>query len=96
LNCKVEGLAFAGIRGIEQVEISTDGGGRWMRATLAPPLSSASWVFWHYDWIIPNAGRYTLIVRAIDGTGTVQTSTEQEPAPDGASGLHEITVNVEA
>ena len=95
-NLKIEGLAFAGIRGIKQVEISTDGGERWMPANLAPPLSSASWVFWHYDWTVPMAGRYTVIVRATDGTGAVQTSTEQEPAPDGASGLHELTVTVEA
>jgi DMSO/TMAO reductase YedYZ molybdopterin-dependent catalytic subunit len=96
LNHKVEGLAFAGIRGIKQVEISTDGGEQWMPAILAPPLSSASWVFWHFDWIVPKAGRYTLIVRATDGTGALQTSIEQDPAPDGASGLHEITVTVEA
>ena len=96
LHHKIEGLAFAGTRGIRRVEISTDGGERWALATLAPPLSSASWVFWHYDWMVPNAGRYTLIVRATDGTGAAQTSIEQEPAPDGASGLHEITVTVDA
>ena len=95
LHHYVEGLAFAGTRGIRQVEISTDGGERWQAATLAPPLSSASWVFWTYQWNAERPGRYSLLVRATDGTGKVQTSVEQEPAPDGATGLHEITVTIQ-
>ncbi|MDP1769683.1 MAG: hypothetical protein Q8L74_12905 [Nitrospirota bacterium] len=39
-------------------------------------------------------GRYALVFRATDGEGTVQTSIEQDPAPDGATGLHEISVTV--
>jgi DMSO/TMAO reductase YedYZ molybdopterin-dependent catalytic subunit len=92
----VQGLAFAGTRGIRLVEVSTDGGAQWHAATLAPPLSSSSWVFWSYEWTVPGPGRHQLVVRATDGTGQLQTSIEQDPAPDGASGLHEITVNVEA
>jgi DMSO/TMAO reductase YedYZ molybdopterin-dependent catalytic subunit len=93
---KVEGLAFAGTRGIRLVEISTDGGEHWTPAALDAPLSIASWVFWHYDWAVPKPGRHTLVVRTTDGTGTLQTSIEQDPAPDGATGLHEITITVEA
>jgi hypothetical protein len=44
----------------------------------------------------PSPGRHTLVVRATDGRGSLQTSVEQEPSPDGAAGLHEITVTVEA
>lgn len=94
LTQRIEGLAFAGIRGIERVEISTDGEDRWESATVEQPLSPASWVFWRYDWMVQKPGRYSLRVRATDGTGTLQTSIEQDPAPDGASGLHEITVTV--
>jgi len=95
LSQTVQGLAFSGTRGIRLVEISVDGGERWYQTTLAPPQSRASWVFWSFDWKTPRAGRYQLIVRATDGTGKLQTSIEQDPAPDGASGLHEITVAVE-
>ncbi len=95
LRHRVAGLALAGTRGFVQVEISTDGGERWTTATLDTPLSPSSWVFWHYDWTAQKAARYTLIVRAMDGTGKLQTSIEQDPAPDGATGLHEITVTVE-
>jgi len=91
----VQGLAFAGTRGIRLVEVSTDGGEQWHAATLDPPLSSSSWVFWTYEWIVPGPGRHQLVVRATDGTGQLQTSIEQDPAPDGASGLHEITVAVD-
>jgi DMSO/TMAO reductase YedYZ molybdopterin-dependent catalytic subunit len=94
LQQKVEGLAFAGLRGISCVEISTDGGDHWRPANLAPPLSPYAWTFWNYDWTVSSPGRHTLIVRATDGFGSLQTSVEQEPAPDGGSGLHEITVTV--
>lgn len=90
-----QGLAFAGTRGVRLVEISTDGGEQWHPVTLAPPLSSSSWRFWTYEWAAPKPGRHQLIVRATDGTGNVQTSIEQDPAPDGATGLHNITVTVE-
>jgi hypothetical protein len=33
-------------------------------------------------------------VRATDGTGKVQTSVVQDVVPDGATGYHQITVNV--
>jgi len=92
---KVEGLAFAGIRGIKQVEISTDEGEQWTNATIEPPLSAASWIFWSFDWMVPKPGRHTLLVRATDGAGQLQTAIEQGPAPDGATGLHEVTVIVE-
>ena len=95
LRHKVAGLAFAGTRGISAVEVRTDEGASWTKATLEVPVSTASWVFWHYEWIVPQAGSYTLSVRATDGTGALQSSTEQDAAPDGASGIHEITVTVE-
>lgn len=91
----VKGLAFAGTRGIRQVEVSTDGGGTWAPAKLDVPLSPYAWVFWSYEWAVAAIGRHSLAVRATDGLGKLQTSFEQDPAPDGASGLHQITVTVE-
>ncbi|HJT22841.1 MAG TPA: molybdopterin-dependent oxidoreductase [Nitrospira sp.] len=93
---RVEGLAFAGTRGIKLVEISTDGGEQWISVALQPAFSDASWVFWTYEWKVSRPGRYTLLVRATDGMGQLQTSIEQDAAPDGATGLHEITVTVES
>ncbi len=91
---EVGGLAFAGNRGIEKVEVSTDAGLTWNTATLQPPLSQDSWVFWTWQWKPTTPGRYTLAVRATDGTGTVQTSHKQGTVPNGSTGYHEVSVQV--
>lgn len=90
----VQGVAFAGVRGIKSVEVSTDGGHSWSAATLKPPLSSQAWVFWSWHWANPRSGQHVLTARATDGTGTVQTSKHEGAPPDGASGYHYIPVHV--
>jgi len=92
----IKGIAFSGIRGIRKVEVSTDGGTTWHPATLEWALSPYSWVLWNYPWKIPGPGRYTLVVRATDGQGTLQSPIRRGEFPDGKSGLHDITVKVEA
>jgi hypothetical protein len=37
------------------------------------------------------AGRHLVEVRATDGTGETQTADVQAPAPNGATGYHDIT-----
>ena len=91
---EVAGFAFAGYRGIEKVEVSADGGGTWNVATLQPPLSKDSWVFWSWVWTPTVAGNFTLAARATDGTGAVQTSKKQGTVPNGATGYHEVMVTV--
>jgi DMSO/TMAO reductase YedYZ molybdopterin-dependent catalytic subunit len=44
----VGGIAFAGARGISQVEVRVDGG-PWREARLRAPLSETTWVVWRYD-----------------------------------------------
>ena len=90
LHQKVQGLAFAGTRGICLAEISVDGGAQWIGAALEPRLAPSAWVFRGDEWAVPVPGRCILAVRQTDGLGIVQTSIEQDPAPDGAIGLHEI------
>lgn len=90
----VAGLAFAGIRQIEKVEVSADDGVTWHTATLTPPLSDQTWVFWHWTWTPPGKGTYTLVVRATDGTGAVQTGTQRGTVPNGAMGWHHVTVHI--
>lgn len=92
---RVQGLAYAGTRGIQQVELSMDEGTTWHQATIEDPLSPYAWVFWSYQWLIPSSGFQTLMVRARDGNGKLQTNFEQEPAPDGTSGIHSITVSTQ-
>lgn len=91
---EVGGIAFAGDRGIQKVEVSVDGGTTWRQATLDPPLSPDSWVFWKWQWRPLAAGSYTLVARATDGHGDVQTSRKQGTVPNGATGYHQVTVVV--
>ncbi len=91
---EIGGLAFAGNRGIEKVEVSVDGGVTWNVAKLDPPLSQDTWVLWSWEWTPLLPGQYTLVARATDGTGAVQTSHKQGTVPNGSTGYAPITVQV--
>jgi DMSO/TMAO reductase YedYZ molybdopterin-dependent catalytic subunit len=88
----IAGVAWAPDRGIQGVEVQVDGGA-WQPATLSAPISEATWVQWLLRWDA-TPGSHQIVVRAIDGTGEVQTDLRSRPAPDGARGHHTITVNV--
>jgi len=90
----IQGFAFAGSRGIQQMDISTDGGESWESAILAPPLSQHSWVMWRYPWEPERPGDHRILARATDGTGEQQSPQEDPPFPDGASGMQEVIVSV--
>lgn len=91
---EVGGIAFAGARGIQKVELSVDGGRRWLPTTLASPISSLAWTTWRIRWRPASPGWYTLQVRATDGTGQVQPAVVTPPIPDGATGYHRIQVRI--
>jgi DMSO/TMAO reductase YedYZ molybdopterin-dependent catalytic subunit len=88
------GIAYAGDRGIVEVEVSTDDGKTWTRAEVKPPLGKYTWVLWAALWRPAGPGTYVLKVRARDGTGVLQTAQEAPTLPDGASGYHTIRVRV--
>jgi len=88
------GIAFSGDRGISKVEVSADDGQTWMVADLQPPLSPLTWVYWTKHWTPQKLGSASIVVRAWDGTGTVQTGTYADPLPSGATGYDRITVTV--
>jgi DMSO/TMAO reductase YedYZ molybdopterin-dependent catalytic subunit len=88
----IAGVAWAPDRGIQGVEVQVDGG-PWLPARLSAPISDATWVQWLFRWDA-TPGSHEIVVRAIDGTGEVQTDLRSRPAPDGARGHHTITVSV--
>ena len=90
----IAGVAFSGNKGISEVDISTDAGQTWQRATLKQPLSGITWVLWELAWQPPKAGSYTIVARAIDLEGNVQNPNEEPPLPNGSSGYHSIIINV--
>jgi len=89
----VAGVAWAQHTGISGVQVQVDDDD-WVDATLADAISADTWRQWKWTWDAP-AGSHTLRVRATDANGLVQTSDRQPVAPDGATGLHEITARVE-
>lgn len=91
---EVGGIAFAGNRGIKRVEVSIDNGQTWNVASLQPPVSQDSWVMWSWEWMPLIMGSQTLMARATDGTGAVQTSQVQGTVPNGATGYPTIHVQV--
>jgi DMSO/TMAO reductase YedYZ molybdopterin-dependent catalytic subunit len=90
----VGGVAFAGDRGISKVEVSFDQGSTWQEATLKQPISNLTWTLWAYDWHPSSPGNYNVYARATDGTGALQTSAENSPFPNGASGYAVAPVTV--
>jgi len=94
LNHRIRGIAFAGSAGIGRVEVSTDGGRHWNSASLDAPLSPYTWIFWRFDWTVPHPGVFRIVVRAADRSGRLQTAEYARGFPDGATGLHAITVEV--
>ena len=89
----VGGIAWAGDRGIQKVEVQVDDE-PWEEAQLRkPPLSTLTWVQWRYNWPA-ESGSYRLTVRATDGTGTLQIAERTDVRPDGATGYHSRNVSI--
>jgi DMSO/TMAO reductase YedYZ molybdopterin-dependent catalytic subunit len=89
----IGGIAWAPHRGIQRVEVSTNGGQTWNTARLAKQLAEDTWRQYVYPWNA-SPGDYTIQVRATDGNGETQTASQAPPHPSGATGYHTISVSV--
>ncbi|MBP1986283.1 molybdopterin-dependent oxidoreductase [Halolamina salifodinae] len=103
---RVGGHAYAGTRGIDAVEVSTDGGASWTEASLSETLpeptpigeeepeptgeAADAWRMWEHEYEAD--GKHEVVVRAIDGTGEAQPEQEREGYPSGATGWVRETV----
>jgi DMSO/TMAO reductase YedYZ molybdopterin-dependent catalytic subunit len=90
----IAGVAWAGDRGVSRVEVSVDGGRTWSRARLKDPIAESSWRQWALRWTPERSGRTVVSCRAVDGDGIMQIARLADPHPDGASGYHEVEVEV--
>ncbi len=85
------GIAWAGARGIQKVEIQVDNN-PWTPVQLrTPTLSPLTWVQWRYDFPY-KTGRFKFSVRATDGTGTLQSPVNMDVFPDGATGTDSVVL----
>jgi DMSO/TMAO reductase YedYZ molybdopterin-dependent catalytic subunit len=91
------GVAWAQNRGVRAVEVRIDSPGAqgiWQPAVLGASYSGDTWRLWSLPWQARERGRHTATVRATDNTGAVQTSDIAPPAPDGATGWHQVQFTV--
>lgn len=78
------GVAFAGLRGVDRVELRADQGA-WVAAELEAPLSPYTWTRWKASLVIPE-GAKVIEARAADGAGAWQATKESPLFPDGVKG----------
>ncbi len=89
---EVAGVAWAQHTGIARVQLQVDDG-PWRDCVLAEAWTADVWRQWRYRWTA-TAGAHRLRVRAVDADGLVQTAALAGEAPDGATGLHTVTLQV--
>ena len=89
----IAGVAWSQHKGIAKVEVSIDNG-PWLEAKLAGEDVTDTWRQWVYDGWQATKGSHRIRVRATDKTGYVQTAEVVDVAPNGATGYHEVAVNV--
>jgi DMSO/TMAO reductase YedYZ molybdopterin-dependent catalytic subunit len=88
----VGGIAWAGARGIKEVQVRVDGGD-WQTAALRSPMSDRTWNIWRYDWPY-SEGQHSFEVRCVETDGTPQIESIADVRPDGATGIHGVSERV--
>jgi DMSO/TMAO reductase YedYZ molybdopterin-dependent catalytic subunit len=88
----VAGVAWAQHKGIDAVHVRVDKG-LWQQATLAAVPGIDTWRQWVWEWDA-TPGTHIIESRATDATGYTQTSLQEPPEPNGASGYPSIAVQV--
>src|SRR5262249_61871788 len=78
----IAGVAFAGAKGVNAVDVSTDNGATWQRAKLRQPLGAGTWTLWELPWTPSQAAAYAIVARMIDLQGYVQQPTLADTFPD--------------
>ncbi|OIQ84745.1 sulfoxide reductase catalytic subunit YedY [mine drainage metagenome] len=72
---RLKGIAFDGGSGINQVELSQDGGLSWARTTLGDDLGRFSFREWRFELTPAHQGDVVLMVRATSNAGETQPMT---------------------
>jgi DMSO/TMAO reductase YedYZ molybdopterin-dependent catalytic subunit len=89
----IAGVAWDQHVGVSRVDVQVDDG-PWLRAQLAAVPSTDTWRQWYLPWTPASSGSHRLRVRATDARGRPQDEQVRDPFPSGASGLHQVTVQV--
>jgi sulfite oxidase len=93
---KLRGASWAGDLTVKQVDISTDFGASWQRATLEKPKNKYDWQRWTATLKLPSDGYFEIWTRATDSKGVMQPHQAGLWNPQGYGGnaMHRIAVLV--
>jgi DMSO/TMAO reductase YedYZ molybdopterin-dependent catalytic subunit len=89
----IGGMAWAGARGISQVQIRVDNGD-WQVAEMRGAMSDRAWNLWRYDWAF-SEGNHLFEVRCVETDGTSQIDYRADVRPDGATGIFSVRETVQ-
>jgi sulfite oxidase len=92
----LRGAAWAGDLTVKQVDVSTDFGATWQKATLGGPKNKFDWQRWTHTLKLPSDGYFEIWVRATDSDGAMQPHQAGFWNPQGYGGnaMHRIAVLV--
>ncbi|MFL6558070.1 MAG: sulfite oxidase [Bacillus sp. (in: firmicutes)] len=72
----IKGIAWTGKGFITKVEISTNNGHTWVNTKVNyTDKTGYEWVSWSYEWRVQEKGMYTIMSRATDSNGRIQSLT---------------------
>ncbi|MEM6971502.1 MAG: sulfite oxidase [Pseudomonadota bacterium] len=92
---EVRGHAWSGDRWITALDISTDFGVTWQRATLDAPVNDGAWQNWRTTVSFPQAGYYEVWARATDSAGDMQPfAIDWNPKGYLNNTMHRVAVTV--
>src|SRR5262245_2315209 len=91
---KVRGAAWAGDFAVKQVDVSTDFGASWSKASLGKAKNKYDWQRWTATVKVPSDGYYEVWVRGTDARGVMQPHTAANWNPQGYGGnpMHRVAV----
>jgi len=90
----ISGAAWTGETEVTRIEVTTDGGHRWVEAEFMDPARRYAWRRWQVDWATPaQPGRYILMARATDAEGHVQPD-RHDPSYGSYAINHSLPVEV--
>jgi DMSO/TMAO reductase YedYZ molybdopterin-dependent catalytic subunit len=88
----IAGIAWCQHTGISKVEVQLDGGA-WQACELTTEVTSDAWRMWRITLDVA-PGSHTVLARATDAKGVVQTDQAADVVPDGATGYPGVIFGV--
>lgn len=94
-SLQVRGHAWSGDRSIDRVDVTTDFGATWTKASLDAPVNKGAWQNWRLDVSFPQAGYYEIWARATDSAGDMQPfAIDWNPKGYLNNTMHRVAVRV--